>query len=424
MARQRFEPVERIELGQADSDLSIKGWDEAAIELAVDGDESECTVQVGEQALSVSCRVPLALHVPRTTVLQVGTVAGELLLSGLDGTVSVGTVQGDVFVGAGNGSISVQTIHGDLGVEHLGGHLSATETHGDLHLKNVSTARIGTVHGDLYARDVAAEIEVGMVSGDVRLRNVAGAVTLEQAQGDFRGRELLGGLAAHRVQGSFSLKTPLSPGCTYSARAGGDLSAQFPPETSARFTLQAQGDLSAKGFDLHEQESGQYVGQVGEGEAAVVFEAGGSLSVKVRGDEEQEEHPWGFSMEALGAKIEAEISAHMGDLTGAQIAAREIEKAMRQVEREVSRAQRQAERAAERAEERARAAQEKALERAKKFQAKVDLGWQPRGRAHTRGARPTPRGLSSEEQATVLSMLQAGKISVKEAESLLKALEG
>jgi hypothetical protein len=269
---------------------------------------------------------------------------------------------------------------------------------------------------------------MGSVSGEVRLRDVAGAVTLEEARGDFRGRELRGGLTAHQVQGDLSLKTTLTPGTAYSAKAQGDVSARFPPETSARFTLKAHGDLSTKGFEVREQGTGQYVGQAGEGEAEVVLEAGGSLSVKVRGA--KEEHTWGFSMDALGAEIEAEIAAHMGEYEGAKIA-NEIEKAMRQVEREIEKAQRQAERAAERAqerarhaEERARKAQEKALERAKKIQAKVDLDWQPRGRgrAGLRRGRAARRGPSTEEQTTVLSMLQAGKISVEEAEQLLKAL--
>lgn len=433
MGSQRFEPVETIELGQAKSDVAIRGWDEAAIELTVDGDESQCTVEVREQTLLVSCRAPLSLHVPRSTVVQVQEISGELLLSDLDRVVSVGQVAGDAFVGGGNASVSFDAVHGDLGVEHLNGPLSVTETHGDLHLKHVSVARVGSVHGDVHVRDVAAEIEMGVVRGDVQLRQVAGAVTLEEAQGDLRGRGLLGGLTAHQVQGSLSLKTDVMPGRTYSVRAQGDISARFPPETSARFTLQAQGDVSVKGFSVEEQESGCYVGQVGEGEAEVVLEANGSLSVKVQGSED--EHEWGFNMEALGAEIEAKVAAHMGEFGHSQFAAREIEKAMRQVEHEIEKAKHQAQRSAERAqeraqraEERARKAQEKALERAKKLQAKVEYKWDPRfhdrrrTRTGARGPRTAQRGASGEEQTAILSMLQAGKISVEEAEQLLKAL--
>ena len=83
---------------------------------------------------------------------------------------------------------------------------------------------------------------------------------------------------------------------------------------------------------------------------------------------------------------------------------------------------------AQRAEERARKAQEKALERAKKLQDKGEYKWDPRlhdrrrTRTSARGSRTARRGASGEEQATILGMLQAGKISVEEAEQLLKAL--
>jgi hypothetical protein len=430
MASQRFEPVETIELGQADGDVAIKGWDEAAIELVVDGDEDQCTVEVQDQVLAISCHAPFALHVPRSTVVQVQQVSGNLLLSNLDRAASVGVVHGDVFVGGGNASVSLQEVHGELGVERLYGPFSATEMHGDVYLKHIAAARLGSVRGDVHVRDVAAELEMGAVSGDVRLRGVAGAVTLEEANGSFRGRDLPGGLTAHQVHGGVSLKTVVTPGLTYSVRSQGDVSARFPPETSARFVLQANGEVSAKGFEVEEQESGQYVGQVGEGEAEVVLQADGSLSVNIRGQEP--ESAWGFSFETLGAEIEAEIEARMGELEHGQIATREIEKVMRQVEREVERAQRQAERAAEhamerarKAEERARKAQEKALERAKKLQARVEYRWEPRAHDRRRGRkspRKVRRGPSSEEQQTILGMLQAGKITVEEAEELLKAL--
>ena len=61
----RFEPVERIELGQAEGDVAIKGWDEPAIELTVDGGEDQCAVEAQEQTLVLSsCSASLALHVP------------------------------------------------------------------------------------------------------------------------------------------------------------------------------------------------------------------------------------------------------------------------------------------------------------------------------------------------------------------------
>jgi hypothetical protein len=430
--RQQYESIETIELRQADNDVAIEGWDKAVVELTLGGPEENCTVEQQGAVLLLECHVPLTLQVPRSTTVNVGQVSGDLLLKGLDRAVSVKTVHGDLFVGTGNASLSIETAYSDLGVEHLQGPLSALQVHGDVHMKDVSSARLGSVHGDVHARDVAAELEMGSVSGSIRLRHVAGQVTLEEGRGDFRGRDLLGGLTAHQVHGSLSLKTALTAGLTYSARAMGNISARFPPDTNARFTLSARGDLSAPLPEISEEESGRVVGQAGTGEAEVVLDAHGALKVRIR--DADEEQPWGFSLESLGAEIEEQIASGlataMEGLDHSEIASREIEKAMRQVEREIDKAQRNAERAAERArdsarraEERARKAQEKALERAKKLQAKVERRWTSResSRRPSR-ARPAHKGPSGDERMAVLNMLQAGKISTEDAERLLKAL--
>ena len=41
----RFEVSEKLELSQADHDVAIKGWDQAAIELVVDGNTDQCVVE-------------------------------------------------------------------------------------------------------------------------------------------------------------------------------------------------------------------------------------------------------------------------------------------------------------------------------------------------------------------------------------------
>jgi hypothetical protein len=435
-ARQRFEAVESLELVQAGGDVAIKGWDEAAIELSVDEDEAECTVEQSEGVLRIECRAPLAVHVPRSAVVNVGQVSGDLLVRGLDRVVSVGEVHGDASLGAGEAAISIDEVGGDLGVEHLRGPFSASQVHGDVYMSHVGDVRIGRAHSDLSVRGANGEFQLGVVDGDVRLRNVSGPVTLEEGRSDFRAKELAGGLTVHQVGGDLSLKTEITPGLTYSARASGDISAQLPSDTSAHFTLQAQGQVSAKLPQIEEQTPDRVVGQAGEGEAQVILEAGGDLRVKVRGADKESE--WDFSMDSLGAEIEAQIRADLGEMEYGEIAAREIEKAMRQVDREVVKAQRRAEKAAQQAEEHARQAeeralraQERAMRKAQRFQAKFEREWGTRGpqgpshhRRASRRAKPSRQGPSSDEQLAILRMLQEGTISVEDAEGLLKALGG
>lgn len=439
MNTQRFSVREQLELRQADHDVAIKGWDEEAVELVLDGELEGCVVDEQATALVLTAHVPLAIHVPRGIAVSAGEVAGDLLVRDLDGTVRVGTAHGDVSVRSGEASVSLDEVHGDLAVERLNGPLSVGQAHGDVHLSQVGDVRLGRVHGDVNARTVAGELHMSATSGDVRVRDVAGPLTLEEGQGDFSGHDLAGGMNVHSVKGSLSLKTALTPGLTYSAQAQGDLAARFPEGTSARLTLEAGGQLSVKGLEVEERNEGRMTARAGQGEAQVVLRANGNLSVKVRGEEQDE--PWGVNLEGLSEQIQAEISQHMGRLDlpdfGA-LASREVEKAMRHVEREVEKAQRHAEQAARRAEEHARAAeerarraQERAQEKARQFQAKFERKWgpppdagfgahghAPRGRA-AGSAPPRP---SQEEQIAILKMLQEGRISIEEAETLLKAL--
>lgn len=428
----RFAASDQLELRHADHDVAIKGWDEEAIELVLDGDAQGCDVELQEPALVLTARVPLAIHVPRRTFVSVGEAAGDMLLRDLDGPVQVGAAHGDVSVRSGEASVSFGEVHGNLAVERLNGPLSVSEAHGDVHLSHVGAVTLGRMHGDVNARTVAGDLKMGATSGDVRVRDVAGPLTLEEGSGDFTGHDLSGGMNVHAVRGSLSLKTALTPGLTYSGRANGDIVARFPEGTSARLNLEAKGELSVKGLEVETHEKGQMVAHVGNGEAEVVLRANGDLSAKVRGEDQGE--PWGFSMEGLSEQIQAEIAQHMGEWNmpdfGAR-ASREAERAMRHVEREIEKAQQKAEKAARKAEERARRTQERAQRKAREFHAKFEHRWgpppdagfgahahAPRGRA-ARTAQPKP---SRDEQLAILTMLQENKISTEEAEMLLKAL--
>lgn len=441
MNKQRFAASDTLELQQTDGDVAIKGWDEKAIELVMDGDAEQCVVEEQDTALIIRAHIPLAIYVPRNIAVSIGQASGDLLLRDLDNVVHVSTAHGDISIQSGQASVSLDRVESSLAVERLNGPLSVGQAHGDIHLSQVGAVSLGQVHGDVSARAVAGNLQMGVIQGDVRMRDVSGPLTLEEGQGDFWGQDLAGGINVHRVEGKLSLKTALTPGLSYNGQANGRIVAQFPEGTSARLNLQAKGQISARGLEIESKENGQIVAQIGEGEAQVALRTESDLTVRI-GSRDQEQ-PWGFSMNALSEQINAEIAQHIDKLgAGAMdlgaLASREVEKAMRRVELEIQKAQRKAEKAAHRAqedvriaEERARRAQEKAQRKARQFQAKFERRWgppadagfgahahSPRGRA-AGAAQPKP---SREEQLEILKMLQEGKISTEEAEMLLKAL--
>jgi DUF4097 and DUF4098 domain-containing protein YvlB len=430
MEKLRFQTGQRLELHlrYAGGDAAVKGWDEAMVEVTLDGSLDQCTAEQEGDTLTIESHVPLSIAVPMEAVVRVGRVSGDLLLQHLDGEVSIEDASGDVSWRSGKAALSLQEVHGRLAVDHLDGPLSVGQAHADVLLTRVLSADLGVVHGGVHARGMG-ELKAGSVSGDVQASEISGPVALEEGRGDFRGKDLTGGMDLRRVRGDLWLKTPLTPGMSYRAQADGSIVARFPEDVSARFDLQAKGSISAQLPQVEKQETGIVIGQAGNGEAVVELRANGHLSVRLRQQVGNGEAETGASWGSLAAQIEAEIAEHLGKMDIDAVTRRAIDKATRKAEEEVRHAEHRWEKEARRVEERARRASERAARAADRAQTRTGRHAHRWGFPFSSGASsPASAGarsvhVSADDQLSVLKMLQEGKISVEQAENLLKALE-
>jgi hypothetical protein len=430
----RFEPSQRIEITLADADIAISGWDQPAIELTLDGELDQCTVGQEQDTLTLTSHAALAIQAPTTVSVHVRQISGDLLLRELDGEIAVDAAHGVLSVRGGTASIAIQEIHGALVAKGLGGPLGADIVHGDIQLIDVAGGHLRQVHGNVHARSITGDLELGDVSGDVTVRGAVGAFKLDQGHGSLRAYDLQKGLEAGHIVGDLSLKTVAQPGQVYRAQTDGEIRARFPAETSARFDLQSNSSVSARLPTLEHHEQTHVIGQAGAGEAEVILQADGDLWVQVHDQHEDTFDAW-QEMDSIAARIEAEIAQHLGKMNLDADTQREIDKAMRRAEQELARAQYQLEQETQRAHERAQKAKERAAKAARRAQERiarksrswgvtVDTGFglfgPPPPHPHRRHKRPR---VSAEEQLAILKMLQEGKISVEQAEVLLKALE-
>ena len=435
MEKLRFQTGQRLELQlrYAGGDAAIKGWEEAMVEVTLDGSLDQCTAEQRGDTLTIESHVPVSISVPAEAVIHVGRVSGDFLLQHLDGEVSVEEASGDVSWQSGKAALSLQEVHGRIAVDHLDGPLSVGQAHADVLLTRVLSANLSVVHGGVHARGMG-ELRAGSVSGDVQASGISGPVVLEEGRGDFSGKDLAGGMDLRRVRGDLSLKTPLTPGMAYRAQTDGSIVARFPEDASARFSLQAKGSISAQLPQVEKQEAGVVIGQAGNGEAEVDLRANGDLSVRLRHqvespEAERTDAEMGARWGTLAAQIEAEIAQHMGKMDIDAVTRRAIDKATRKAEEEVRHAERRWEKEARRVEERARRASERAVRAADKAQARMGRQAHRWGLSFSAGASsPANAGaraahVSEDDQLSVLKMLQEGRISVEQAENLLKALE-
>jgi hypothetical protein len=436
----QFQAGQRIEIVQADSDVGITGWDRETVELTLDGDLDQCTVQHAEGRLILESHAAMALRVPWHLDLHVGETSGDLILHQIQGNVTIESVHGDLSVHAGTGEVAVDRAQGSLTIDGLTGTFSIERADGDVHVRSSAGVHLGTVHGALYAHDIEGPLEIGVVDGAIRAQEVAGRISLEKGKSSFHGQDLHGGIDLDEVDGDLFLHTEVTPGLAYRARAKGTVQARFPAETSARFQLRAGGHLSAKLPQVERQEPNHVIGSAGAGDAEIDLQTDSHLTVYLEETETNHLDIW-TTADSLSSRIEAEIEQHLGEMNVDALAQREIDKVMRKAEQELAKAQQRleqeqlrAQEAAQRAQERITRVQERAARAARRAQEKIarkSHRWAASAKISPSLFGPTvspepPQdagaGASREEQLAILEMLQQNKITVAEAEELLAAL--
>jgi hypothetical protein len=286
--------------------------------------------------------------------------------------------------------LEVESVGGDARLNGLQGELFIRRVGGDLDLRRVGRASVEVVGGGLVAWRLGGDLTVDRVGGGAVIAEVAGHARLRSVGGDLRLRRAdLGAWA--EVGGEARLTLAPGPGWKGSVASAGDILLRLGSGSSLAVKTQAAGDVRVPhGLTAS---AGPEAIRFGAGEGELELRAGGSIRlVEVdRGEVDRsagwEEQILGGLEEALG-RIEfgrpAEVNLHVDtDLIRARVQ-RALEKAF---DRTVRRMESMA-------------------------------GPTTPGRDWAAGE---PGG---EERLAILRMLENGKISVQEAESLLRALEG
>jgi hypothetical protein len=406
MIRNRYEtglePI--VTVAECLGDLIVKGWSDPAVLVYSD----RCTVDEKEKGLAITSESRLTVRVPVGASLLLHQVRGNLIVKGVDGELAIGEVNGSVVL-KGVGAVQVEKAFGSLTAKNVDGTLQADQVMHALSLRNVGDLALGTVHGDFSARYVDGDVKVTEVHGDVSLKTVSGDLTLGQCAGDANLVNLGGALNVEQVAGDARLTGSLAPG-KHSLRATGDIVVRWPPEAPINLMATASNVQHSFPFDTTNQESGTFMGALGEGDVQLVLEAQGDVSFKAYREAESE---WDFdegdleinldaTLDGLQRTISAKLDSQLTDMS---------ERLRQQFGPEFStKMARKAEKAVEHA-----------LKRVEQAQQRARYRYGP-----PEPARPTPaksRKASSEEQLKVLQMLEKGVISVEEATTLLEALE-
>jgi hypothetical protein len=183
-------------------------------------------------------RAVVAIAVPTSCPADVGVVAADAVVSGLEGRVSIKSVSGDITIDESRGPVTVDSVSGDVEARGLVGDLAVKSVSGELTLvegrpaslraKNIS----GDITLDLSADPTApadasglVNIDVTTVSGDVTVRVPGDAdlqVDVTSTTGDvssaFGDLSLSSRPGAHRLHGRLGRGAGALRGRTVSGR--------------------------------------------------------------------------------------------------------------------------------------------------------------------------------------------------------------
>jgi hypothetical protein len=363
-------------------DLRLSGREGSNFEAQAPG-SGKLEVEQKDEWVEVGCRSGCLIFLPTGAQVEGGEVGGDMRATGVENEVMIQTVGGD---------LSLRRV-GRATFEVIGGDLRARKLTGDLTSDRIgSDAVIEKVEGNIIVRSVGGDAIANMVEGDADI-SVGGDFVLNKFEG------LLKASAGGDARISFS--GPPSEGSSVSV--GGDLYCRLPDEISLILKVSAGGDLrlpSEAGMESFEEDS--LLVRLGDAEGdeySIELSSGGDLWLQVGASGEG-----GFITEMMGDVL-GELDAEMADMEarfnayGAGLSGFDAERIGERVRKAVSRAQRNAARASLK------------LER---------LGIPPIPPIPPLGSTT----VSEEERLKILKMVEAGKISVEEAETLLQALEG
>ena len=366
----------------------------------------------------------VTLEIGESPLVKISTIGGDLRLSGRDehilevqapdkGKLQVDEIADGVEICANSGCIIFLPKDARLEVGEVGGDCRVTDLRnefmirtigGDLSLRRVGATTFEMIGGDFQGRQIEGNLTVDRIGGDAVIQKAHGDIHLRGVGGDLMLSDADGQVKV--VVGGDAFVTLATPAGSHSkVQAGSDLSCRIPPDSSVNVSLSAGGDLDYPSGVESRQEGEGVAFQLGNGEADIELSAGGDLCLQTGLRDADSAEDWvGEILTEVDAKL-AEVEARFS-VMGAGMYGFDADRIGERVRRAVRRAERKA------------SGKERRKEAKKKRKLDSSFSWTVPGFGET--AEPA----TDEERLTILRMVEEGKVSVSEAEALLKALEG
>lgn len=370
----------KVRITSVPGDLRVTGWDRDEISAKTDGDKLD--LNFGGDEATVACDSDLILSIPHRLPLEIEAVSNDADVREL------------------TSGVALREIHGDLALRMVGASAIGTVM-GDMDARESGPLTLEDLRADLSVRGGKGNLVVKSVDGDVSLHEMQGDVDLQSVKGDLYVRGVNGNLNA-RVEEDAVLYLQPTEERAVSIFAEGDILLHMSARASAALTLSAGSaeDIRVEMPGVPKRDGSNPRSVVlGGGGAAIKLEAEGDVMVTSR------ESDWASAAEFdFGSSWPLPVDFS------------------ERINRRVQEATRRASDVSRRASERAGEAARRAEEHMRRLHGRrFVFNW-----SGGRGNPPVPptEVVTDEERMTILRMLQEKKITSEDAEKLLSALEG
>ncbi len=390
------------------------------IEIAVRGEGAEPAAwAIDRDKARLAGGIVTRATLPPGIELTAEETLGDLRVKEFDASLRVRTVNGDLRIGRATAQVTIESAHADVRAEEVaslqieecegdlrfsaGGDLHVERIGGDLRVSEAGAVHVGRVNGDLWAEKLTGGLHVERTSGDMRLATVAGQVMLGQVAGDLRAAGLAGGLSAGHIHGDAILEGPFPGSEGYTVRTDGDAHIRLTRDDDVRLVVRAAGRIRAA-LPLTPTADGTptYSATVGEGKVRMVVTSGGDLRIEVAGSSGEDARDGWDRRRSPGSDLFGDLST-LGDRIRQQVTASLAAAGINPDTGEIN------------------------IGRGRSGRASFK-GFQPPTPPERPKAPPATGGsgrsgsTTSDEQMAILKMLEEGRITPEEADSLLRAL--
>jgi hypothetical protein len=292
--------IKHLIIEQAANGAKVRGDPEAAIvqvTYQAEGPGGMPEFSVQGETLAFRGGTAVRVTLPPELALTIYEAAGELRVQDLGGALTVETVHGDLRLKDLVGSAHIGQIDGDLRAEDVlelrvaggcagdlraqgGGNLAINFVGSDARMFALRSARLAQVRGDFWAERVTGTLEIVRAAGDVKLVEIGGFVTLQECSGDVQAIDLGGGMTAQSVQGDADLRGSFGGSENYNLAAAGDITLTLALAADLRLGVQARGRIRSN-IQLTPAPDGSssFTATLGRGTGHVCLQSGGDLQI-------------------------------------------------------------------------------------------------------------------------------------------------